>query len=1331
MNMSDKNTRGKKISINSGPQARELNPLLLSFEGRHLIEASAGTGKTFNITRLYVRLLVEKSYSVQQILVMTFTDAATEEIRARVAQFIDEVLLNWESDDPFIRELQTRTDKDQGKRLLQSAKLTIDDASIFTIHGFCQRVITQFSASMKQDPDFAILPQTEPLFMQALADVIIGMDKNGTAFSLLQANNWYTPAKFYHAFKELLYYQDDILLLSAQNIWDEYMEQAKQHWQATANARQQLIKSLTESDEWLDGMASTAKNTKKIALEKQSAIDFLQGQELLSAGQEQVLFEELQAYDFKGMIDKKLLDPGLLSLFSTTRLKKYSEPFKDQQVKLFDEIFDAIKAPLRVKTDNRLDKRMTLSFAHKVVLDVIKQVKLRVAVSMQQDSLLSYDDLIRTVADGLKADNADVMTTHLQKQFPVALVDEFQDTDHQQYQIFSRLYQKASLNTALIMIGDPKQAIYGFRGGDVFTYLQARYDADYVWSMDTNWRSTQDMVAAYNFVFTAPETNHLQHASVFDYGIDYLPITAAQGNKIEASTLRVLHSSAAQALQFVCADAYLENEKFTDVEQQRKQILQWMVNEINSLLAEGVIEDKHGSRPVQSQDIAVLVRAGFEADMIRLCLQQNQLASVYLSEKSPLFESIQAHHLYYVLDAIWTGNDQRRCITALATGLFFDRPNKIASATHKATENDSQDPYQISELIADGKHSGWQDVYRQNAAYRQIWQKQGIYALLMHLIKQQLKLSELNDQPERALTNYQHLAELMAKAAVMHTTPSAQLMWLAKQIHQIDKDDTAQLRLESDQGLIKIVTQHKSKGLEYPIVFLPFANTARKNKNGQILKYHNSDNSLVMQLGANDIGRTAMEQETLAEDMRLLYVALTRPIYRCYLGMLLTPLADKSAIHRALALPKLSDEIESAKENIQVSDDVHVNDDHQVNDGHSQDQSTKNYADVLLMQIAELSKGNKSIGVRKASEYFESASLPAPKVLPELTINQLTRRIEQNWILTSFTGITRLMHAQEADEPFTSRMLREPEIMPEQLPDQVLEPAKAGALVVSQLKHAQHQALRFSMSKGANTGNILHDSLEWLSFCAPDFDKVLKQVAQRHSEFEVVDSGEYQQWLQECLNAPMSEPKKTRQTEVSQAQASLSLASLQDNKTIKESEFYLPINGLNSRGLEQVLGAHRSRVANRFGFTPVPVKALSKQNIAGMLHGFIDLVFSYQGQYFVSDYKSTYLGSDYSDYCPRAIAENIQEHDYDLQYLLYAMALDRYLEQSLASYVREKHFGGVYYLYLRGMTDDAKHWLEGLSPGVYFSVIKAQELAQLNALFAMPSSATLSPEENA
>ena len=177
------------------------------------------------------------------------------------------------------------------------------------------------------------------------------------------------------------------------------------------------------------------------------------------------------------------------------------------------------------------------------------------------------------------------------------------------------------------------------------------------------------------------------------------------------------------------------------------------------------------------------------------------------------------------------------------------------------------------------------------------------------------------------------------------------------------------------------------------------------------------------------------------------------------------------------------------------------------------------------------------------------------------------------------------------------------------------------------------------------------------------------------------------------------------------------LNKLTDSSLIKEAAFYLPIDDLACAELRRLLHSHRQRIASQYGFDAIETKAINKSTIAGILHGFIDLIFEWHGVFYVCDYKSNHIGNDYAEYSKEQVAQDIQSHDYDLQYLLYSMALDRYLKQSMLDYDTKQHFGGVYYLYLRGMTAASQYLQDGQSPGVFYTEIIEAELAELQRLF--------------
>nr|WP_168710921.1 exodeoxyribonuclease V subunit beta [Ningiella ruwaisensis] len=1334
---------------------KALNPTTLPLEGKHLIEASAGTGKTFNITRLYVRLLVERNLSVNQILVMTFTEAATDEIKSRVSEFIDEVLDKWHTEDEFVRHLKQAAEENEAFNRLQSAKLNIDDASIFTIHGFCQRVLTQFSASLQHDANAQVTPDISRLYQQCIGDYIIALQKNSRDFLLLKEQAWHTPRHFFDVFQTVFYHQGELRLTRPDEVWHEFVAEANEHWQAQRFSRDLLIKHLREQDFWFAGLVDNPKNRSKIQTEINQALECLSQSMFLNESEAEQLYEQSLESGFESSLASQITHKSLEALLGSSRRKKYPDAWQDKLTTLYESIYTPIIDQVKRDNKQRLDRRLRNCLALESAYWVIESVKSKVQHMMQDQSLLSFDDLIRLVAQALDADStaenkqkqtAGFICSQLQTQFPAALVDEFQDTDAQQYQILASIYQTdnqphdkgvqndAEFKPLLIMIGDPKQAIYGFRGGDVFTYLKAGSEAEHHWSMDTNWRSTPDMVDAYNFVFNDKQ------GSSFDFTIAYHAVKAAQG-KLKPQSALVVNNPAFEekhrqsALQLICADVFLESNETADdrqqsddisvkkdctsIDEQRHQILDWMVKEIKCLLADGQIHEDISQtsshrviKPVEAKDIAILVRAGFEATMIKDFLSANGLSSVYLSEKSPLFESKEAKHLYYVLDAIHTTNNQRKCIAALSTGLFYLNPS-----------------ISTQELINDNTHPHWQNIYRKTADYHQLWKRKGIFALLNELIKHAFDSQAMPFSVERALTNYQHLADIMAQAAVTYTTQSSQLRYLKRQINGLEQSDTAQLRLESDDGLIKIVTQHKSKGLEYPIVFLPFANTLRSKSTKVALRYHDSNDALVMRLGPTQASEERAEREDIAEDTRLLYVALTRPIYRCYLGMLVSENMHESAIHRLFALSESTNELINAKINANKQSDI-------LNKSSDQTEPQINFgAKLAHMFEQKYLSSTEVISMRMASDVCQPVHKAPVNDEVEIRVNTLSRSITQSWFMSSFTQLSKSMHLQNQLDSTDSALSYTNK-------DHEDEVSQSG---IKEQVETESETMRFSMIKGALSGNILHDCLEWLDFSQADYDELLTKIEQKYPNFLSTIAGNkarktqqslllneadthslqkaFADWMQNILNATVILSWETQPDVQAKNTLSFSLKHLDSNKCLKEAEFYLPIQKLHAKALQACLNRHRDAVSQHYRFSKTPAKAISYDQLDGMLHGFIDLSFEYRGKFYVCDYKSTHLGNRFEDYLPDKIARNIQMHDYDLQYLLYSLAMHRYLKSTLENYEFKTHFGGVLYLYLRGMQaceEDKASVITDVNKqtGIYFTEIPLELIEELDHAFA-------------
>ncbi|MFC3120246.1 exodeoxyribonuclease V subunit beta [Agaribacter flavus] len=1300
-------TRRQSTSKAAQEAALNLSPDTIPLHGIHLIEASAGTGKTFNITRIYLRLLLERELSVQQILVMTFTEAATEEIKGRVADYIDEVLAQWHSPtDPMLQAMQTRVSKIRGEQLLNIARLEIDDASIFTIHGFCQRLLAQFASSFQYNTEALIQTTTEAFYTQAITDALLLWRQDTPFFEQLEEAKLHTPAGLYTRFYAVFNKHTHLRVVNLEDIASGLMKTLVQAWQDAEDTRETLSQFFRENrTDFYLGLADKPANKEKIDKEVDEALAWLALPSPCSSFEMVFDNDDSQSEFFATLcqalesekeanVDKLFVAKGFLILTSAGRKKKYTPEFADK-LTMQSEAVQRIFSQAYTVNGKKIFKGLGKLGLYQLLAPKLLAIKEKVNVELDRQGLLSFDQMISKVAEGLcKQDNRENLLRKIRNTYPVALVDEFQDTDDNQYAILDALYGRKKYQTdsafssassqlgategtdgnnltlaakdlALYMIGDPKQAIYGFRGGDVFTYLSAKHDADYLWSMDTNWRSTQGMVKAYNALFsnslngdtppaihnTKAEIQSSNNDSKFSFGIDYVPVKASPSAKAASVALYNAQTEQAQttALHFAIADVP-ETAKNKDQEYQQIQlIIQWMIKEIIDLLEHYVFRpvsndepSQHSqvstNEPVRARDIAILVRTGHEANLIRSAFAKAGLKSVYLSERTALFESIQAKHLFYVLDAINTLNDMTKTRAALATGVLL--PNDAG--------------IKVQALFEDEDHPNWQVVYKLMAEYKQRWWQEGVFSLVNGIVR--TNVVPILDA-ERVMTNFMHLAEELASVAVIQHTPKAQLLWLQKQISGKDAN-TSEIRLESDQALIKIITQHKSKGLEYPIVFVPFANAGAPSLNLETLVYHNKEGRLTTQLGFSNDAYTRAFKEEQAERMRLLYVAVTRSTHRCYLGMLCAQASMDSALHKALGLNNSGD----------TQRDIELK---------------ASPWDMLAKAIrCELKAVMDVVCIHQVLEQNSSQYMPE-RQLPDLTFKKVSVAPPETWALRSFSAIAQA-HSDTSGVQSLSRDLEDPAVIKQ----------------ASTNYTPQSPMLRFSLTPGADAGNLLHDLLELTDFSSPDFAHSWQSLAHKYSWFDETQKDALFEWLQACLQTPIMEN-------------GLCLKDLAFEQTLRESNFFFPLDGLSVTKLNAIITEHRKTLSEYWQLPYMPLNLAGNIPLHGLMQGFIDLIFEHEGRYYLVDYKSSFLGDRFSDYDNAQLFSHMQSHYYDLQYHIYAVALHRLLKQKIQDYSYNKHFGGVMYLYLRGMTNEQINCAKN---GVYYVPPEQIDIMELDDL---------------
>ncbi|MFT5225956.1 MAG: exodeoxyribonuclease V beta subunit, partial [Polaribacter sp.] len=826
------------------------NMLSIDLNGIKLIEASAGTGKTYTIANLYLRYILE-GRTPSEVLVVTFTNAATEELRGRIRARLFQTLQLFESSfespinspDQFLNELVKQWQGFDGDKQslwfdrLQLALRCMDEASIWTIHSFCQRAMQDHALQSNQFFETHLMTDDRLLWEQAIKDWW-----RTHSYSLNQSN-WGLFESSLGGIESFIKLQKEIRNSHAvkwvpainKTLADLYLE-----WRALDGAVSQLALAW-QADR--DSIADILLNSK--ALARGAKLPYHKNN----------LEGFLSEIDHWLASDQPLAIPSQAQYLSTTELHNNSKPSqKGKDANLdhafflaMDEFFGQVA---QIKSDFRSAALLTaFEYSTKNVL----QQKL-------ESRSLAYDDQLSLLLDALRKPESNILISDLRAHFPVAMIDEFQDTDATQYEIFERLYFSQD-NLSLTMIGDPKQAIYSFRGGDIFTYMKARNAPEVsLWSLKTNWRSQPDLIKAVNCFFYSREAPF-----IYDKAISFTEAEAAPQSSATGLELNGLLQSPITLWHIPLTE---ENKTFAkNLVSQR--LNEATANEIVTLICAGQKDNAgFGKHSLRSGDIAVLVRTSREGDELRRVLSSKGVKSVTIG-KDKIFDSEEAHALYDLLQAVGHYTDRRSLRQALASSLLGLDYQGIANKV------DDADSWQQ-----------WIGVFRD---LHKLWVDKGFIAMFQPLLHR-LEIGQtlaVSENAERQLTNLLHLGEVLQQQSRLCAGIDSLLAWYQKQMTETDTDE-AELRLESDAALVKIVTIHKSKGLEYPVVFLPFLWSCRAGnyKPKDLIKFHDDELNPVIDIGSNrrEQHQCLAEKERLAEDLRLLYVALTRARSKVYLA---------------------------------------------------------------------------------------------------------------------------------------------------------------------------------------------------------------------------------------------------------------------------------------------------------------------------------------------------------------------------------------------------------------------------------------------------------------
>ena len=1160
---------------------KPLDPFNIDLEKITLIEASAGTGKTYTITTLFCRLIA-LGYPVESILVVTFTEAAAAELKLRVRTRLFDTLISLSNEackdeDDLIQFLRQESQAALICQRFSHALNCFDQSSIMTIHSFCMKVLKEHAFESHSYFDIELVPDRSLFLNQVSHDFfMIHVNSQDTLFLSYLNQRQVTPQSFISSFGKAVSRSDLVtipLCADFENIFDEYRQVLKKIHDILVTRSGEIIELLLNHN----GINKRSYSKKNIPAWLEASW------KKLEVKKENTLLKMSEKGD-------------TLFKFTQTRLAQYTEQGAVLPEHEFFELCEKLLGFYDVFENNLISLKIKFLTFFKKELEKVKKVQ----------GICFFDDLVNDLAAVFENKDSFNLQKAVRQTYKACLIDEFQDTDPRQYEIFSKFFSFTD-NTPFFMIGDPKQAIYAFRGGDIFAYLKASKECDQSFTLQKNYRSAPWLVKGINEIFSGRPNPFL-----FEQ-IEFLKVSTP--DTVENFLIEGKKDIPPLQFCFIKRDE-LEVDKrgFVSKETASKIIPNIVARDIAALLE----SDKRltnnqisGSKKTTPKDIAVLVRTNKQAQQIQKALSDFSIPS-YLSKTGSVFDSSQARDLHDILLAVYNPGNSNYIRAALCTSVFGFTSKDIIEL------NENQ------EILYQ-----WQERFM---AFKQNWDSKGFAPMIMALFHHEDAFLKSNPGlDERGMTNFYHLVELISNTDIERQLSAYYLIkWYTRQLSgESRKESIDELRLETDKKSVAIVTIHKSKGLEYPIVYLPYLWEGQRKSPSENILFHDPDkeHGLTLDLrsktGSEDVAASAIyyEKEDKAEQRRLLYVALTRASAMCRVFWGGFNTIETSALGLLLH-------------------------DSDCKDGWQNDQSMINDLEQFKSQASQTvlieSYVDKSI-----NPFMDQASLQKTS----LSAKQITRGIQASWKMSSFSAI---IHNSSDPTPFLKQ---------KHLNQESLDISKKETLITLS-----------DFPKGAGSGDFFHSIFETLDFTS-DAREIANQVKAKFDQFGFSDSG--------MLNTATASVKEVLETKLVTKKRQFCLRDIKPDQRFNEMEFIFPVNSFNTASI--IKAFEQSNFKSKISGYLKKLSQLTTNSLKGFIKGFIDLVIHHKDKWYIVDYKSNFLGKTYESYSQDAMLHAMSEHHYFLQYYIYTVAFHRYLESRLKGYDYNTHFGGVFYLFIRGM----------------------------------------------
>lgn len=1193
--------------MNEDFSRRPLDVLKIPLSGQHLIEASAGTGKTYTITSLIVRLIAERELQIQDIVAVTFTNAATSELKDRVAGrlLLARDVVRGDHDpvgDPLLESLLVMPDQARIEKLLSRAVIEVDRAGIFTIHAFAARMLKEHSFESGAREGSELSGDPRPVVHDVVTDFWSSRvaTLNESEFRAVGGSSFYKILR--HVGIQAAGAPELPLV--------QPIEVDREAAQARLKAQYELVRVVFFREG--EGLLHRLIQEPGLNRNQMSVVglhrDYAHYRSYFELGEPS-----------RGHPDSERFTQAKVVVAT----KKNATALTDPLLVLLGELREAYLEAQRADS----------FFADSLRFALCQEIHGRIRDELLRTGTQSFDGILLDLARALRdPQRGPGLALDIRRDFPVALIDEFQDTDPLQYEIFSRIYANSGAlgegHSSLYLIGDPKQSIYAFRGADIRTYLAAATGAGAtVWTLSTSYRASPSLVRAQNELFNGARKPFGTDQIIYD---EVSPRPSAVDELFDAGGVA------------------LPGIQLLEYSGTARETPSAIAREVAAFLQAG---PTLSGRAVTPGDIAVLTRTNRQAALVQEELQLLQIPAVLHGDRS-VFEAPEALELRRVLRALAEPTHRGLFRTALST-----RTLGLGAQELQRLDDERDELERFSQLFRD-----WGDLWRRRGV------ASAISALHSTVQFQARTLSAIDG--ERRMTNFRHLMELLHEAESReHLGVSGLLRWLDSAVFDPDShgmaDEARQLRLESDADAVTLTTAHRSKGLEYNVVFLPsLSESERKGDRAEAFRYFDAGaQESRFEMRARENRADSNEQrrrEGQEEALRLAYVALTRAKHHVVvfcaeaksfsaLGYFLheaqAPEADTEAVGHYLS------RLDSCERRRQLED-----------------------------------RCVRSGGTLRLTEVHDAQALPyaRPRDTTEIVEPEAIPLLLESERTNSFSSMTRDAHhrlsraareGHDVDEALTIQ--NSPEINREPI-DPQLTPCTLE-----------------NFPRGAGPGDALHAAFEHCGFAESKSEErrevVSHELSKRGFSQEHIEA--LQKNIEEVLLVPLALNNSPVQI------APCALGSLGTSKRVAEMEFNFAVGSSSHRlsaarlaralGYEEdesVIAAARPGGEGLLGQAYLStVHRLPFSAWCGFLRGFMDLVFEHEGRLYGVDYKSNYLGAHFEDYTPSALRTAMEEHHYFLQALFYATAIHRYGKSRIVGYSYEEHFGGMHYLFVRGM----------------------------------------------